>query len=176
MNPINLEFFDDRVFATYETKDKLYQAKVILRKKLGLNDKHLEVIPPATDNISETLEGKSEQVAKSMFSLHFKYPMIGLALGFITALVLVLFGPALFTNSPLFTFIAFLSPGIFLGAFYAGLRSLKPERDAVNLSVVSASQKHNWTLLVQTEEVSVSKQAIIEELQSTQSVDVSQSE
>lgn len=163
---------DDRVTASYSTHDDAKQAKAVLMRKLGLSDTSITLIEPNDTTPSRKLEGKSAPIGKKMLLLHLKYPAIGLLVGMIIAFLLVQFGPAFAQKSPMFTFIALISPGIFIGAFYAGFRSLKPEHDLVNQDVVESTEKNQWSLLIGTEQTDISKEEICEELKHTNYVNM----
>lgn len=170
MTGITSNNLDQRVAATYPSKDKATQAKVILTRKLGLNEKSIKIIEPQDDATGEKLEGSSKSVGRKMLSLHLVYPLVGLIIGMIIAFLLVSYGPLFTQNSPMFTYVALISPGIFIGVFVAGLRSLKPEHDGVNMTTVNAKQNNRWTLLVKTNNANVTKDELCEEIKQTQGV------
>lgn len=172
MSAITNNMFDDRVIATYASVDKVKQAKIVLKRKLGLTDNKIEIIAPNNGVISQKLEGNSKAIGSNMLKLHVKYATIGLVVGMIAAFLLVKFGPALTQSNPMFTYIALISPGIFIGTFYAGLRSLKQEHDIVNQQAVKAKQEDYWTLMVDTQDTDISKEAICEEIKDTSCVEV----
>lgn len=159
--------FDERIAAFYDEETKVQRAKKTLRDELALDAQALKIIGPQVGNVSKQLEGNSAPIGKQMLSAHFLYAIASFLLGMLIALLLVEFGPSLFANNPLFTFIAFVSPGIFIGVFAGGLRSLKPERDAVNQAVLEAKAKKKWTLVVHTEGADVPKDQIIETIKQT---------
>ncbi|WP_232364936.1 hypothetical protein [Salinimonas marina] len=64
------------------------------------------------------------------------------------AWLLVSFGPALTQNNPLFTYIAMISPGIFIGLFIAGLISLRPDRSEVIDTVRHAIRRKHFAVIV----------------------------
>lgn len=162
---------EQRIIATYSSKDAVDQTKVVLTRKLGLDEESLTVIEPTGEAHGKKL--KNENTAKNSLYLHIKYPLVGFIVGMIIAFSLVEFGPVLTRSNPMFTFIACISLGLFLGAFYAGLRTLKPEQDSINLEAVKAPRKNYWTLLVKMQNVNVSKEAIREEIRQTQCQSVS---
>lgn len=164
--------FDERVLATYTSRDKVNQAYVVLRRKLGLADASMQILGPKHSKLSETLEGNSELIGQSMLILHICYASLGLVSGLLLATLLVQYGPPLFNNSPVFTYIALISPGIFIGLFIAGLRSLKPERDPINISIVESAQAGDWALVIDTDSLPVSKNAVVEEIESTGCLDI----
>ena len=159
--------FDERIAAFYDEETKAQRAKKTLRETLALDAQALKIIGPEGNNVSKQLEGKSAPIGKQMLSAHFLYAIASFLLGMLIALLLVEFGPSLFANNPLFTFIAFVSPGIFIGVFAGGLRSLKPERDAVNQAVLEAKEENKWTLVVNTGGTDVSKDEIVATIKQT---------
>ncbi|MFW8591615.1 hypothetical protein ACOI22_12485 [Glaciecola sp. 2405UD65-10] len=175
MTAIMNNTFDERIAATYSSVDKVKQAKAVLARKLGLKDSKIKIIEPTDAATGQKLEGNSRAIGANMLNLHVKYAAIGLGIGLLIALLLVLFGPTLTQSNPTFTFIALISPGIFIGTFYAGLRSLKPEHDIINQQTVAAKQNDYWTLLIDTDNLPVTKEAVCEEIERTDCVEVKES-
>ena len=66
-----------------------------------------------------------------LWSSHLLLGSVGLVVGLVAASLLTLFGPALTQQNPLFTYVALISPGIFIGLFIAGLIGLRPDRNQV---------------------------------------------
>ncbi|MDT0628030.1 hypothetical protein [Alteromonas sp. W364] len=159
--------FDERIAAIYDEETNAHRAKKKLREELNLNPQVLHVIGPKERKTAEKLEGRSAPIGKQMLSAHFLYAIASFLLGMLIALLLVEFGPSLFANNPLFTFMAFVSPGIFIGVFVGGLRSLKPERDRINQATIEAKGENKWTLVVDTEKAQASKDDIIETIKQT---------
>lgn len=172
MTAIMNNTFDDRIAATYSSVDKVKQAKAVLARKLGLKDSKIKIIEPSDTTAGRKLEGNSKAIGTNMLNLHVKYAAIGLGIGLLAALLLVLFGPTITQSNPTFTFIALISPGIFIGTFYAGLRSLKPEHDLINQQAVTAKENDYWTLLIDTENLPVTKKEVCEEIERTDCVEV----
>lgn len=163
---------DDRVAATYKTKDDINQAKLVLTRKLGLRESKVKIIAPNDNMEGAKLEGNSERVGNNMLMSHIRNTLLGFVIGMIIAFLLVQFGPALTQNNPIFTYIALISPSIFIGMFFAGFRSLKPEHDIINQHAVKAQQENYWTLLIETKDMDVTKDAICEEIQQTHFVEL----
>jgi hypothetical protein len=164
--------FDTRIAITYASKARLLQGLIKLRQRFRLNNNQLTIIQPGERLPSRKLEGESEDVAVNMLTAHVKYTLFGLGLGMAVAISLILFGPAIFSSHPVFTIIGFISPSLFLGAFWGGLRSLKPERDPINQTAVAASMANEWTLIVETSKGDISKDAITSEIEDTDFLDV----
>jgi uncharacterized membrane protein len=161
---------DERIIATYPTNDKAKQAKVVLMRKLGLLSGSIKIVEPNEKTPSEKLEGSSKPIGKKMLLLHLKYPAMGFLIGMCIAFLLVLFGPAFAQISPMFTFIALISHGVFIGAFFAGFRSLKPEHDHLNQHALQAKEQDYWSLIVNTNDTDISKQDICDEIEQTECV------
>ena len=172
MTAIINNMLDDRVAATYKTKDDINQAKIVLTRKLGLRESKVKIIAPSDRMEGAKLEGESNKVGNNMLMLHIRNTFLGFVIGMVIAFLLVQFGPALTQNNPMFTYIALISPSIFIGMFFAGFRSLKPEHDIINQHAVEAQQENYWTLLVETKEIDISKDAICEEIQQTHCVEL----
>lgn len=172
MTAIINNLLDERVAATYKTKDDVTQARIVLLRKLGLRDSNVKIIAPNDEFQGRKLEGRSKKIGSNMLRLHLRHTLFGFVIGMAIAFLLVQFGPALAQNNPFFTYIALISPGVFIGLFYAGLRSLKPEHDAINQQAMKAKEENYWTLLVETQDEKVTKDAICDEIQQTQCVEV----
>ncbi len=74
-----------------------------------------------------------------------------LVVGLVTAFLLTLFGPALTQQNPLFTYVALISPGIFIGLFIAGLIGLRPDRNQVIQTVRHAVRFGKVALVINLE-------------------------
>jgi hypothetical protein len=167
MNGITHTQFDNRILATYSSFDRVFRAKTVLKTKLGLPESSLDLIKPKESDFEGKLEGSPRKIGINLLRTHLLSASVGLAIGMVIAFLLVEFGPAFTRNSPLFTYIAFISPGLFIGVFWAGLRGLKPEHDVINQDAVEARNNAYWTLVVETENVSISKADIVEEIKQT---------
>ena len=172
MTAIIKNMLDHRVAATYKTKDDIKQAKIVLTRKLGLPESKIKIIAPSDDMQGAKLEGKSKKVGNNMLMSHVRNTLLGFLIGMVIAFLLVQYGPALTQNNPMFTYIALISPSIFIGMFFAGFRSLKPEHDIINQHAVKAQQENYWTLLVESKDLDISKEAICEEIEHTHCVEV----
>lgn len=167
MNAVTDVPFDSRVIATYSSSEKVDRAKTILKTKLGLGSSNIKLITPNDDAIGKKLEGSSRQVGKSMLRSHFIYALLGLAVGIVLAALLVEYGPALTRNNPLFTYIAFSGPALYIVTIGGGVKALKPQHDPVNMKAVKAKEEGCWSLMVSTENTSITKDDIVEELKHT---------
>lgn len=172
MNDFTMNVTDSRVVATYSTQDKLRAACAVLKRKLSVSPSSMKVISPQTDDVGKKLEPRSEKVGSNMLNLHFIYGSVGVIIGMVAAYILATYGPQWAQQNPIFTFIALVSPGLFTGLFLAGFMSLKPERDIVNQEVVSQNNKGEWVLVVNTENESLSRDDVIEEIENTDVIDI----
>lgn len=159
--------FDERIAAIYDEETKAHRAKKKLLQALDIDPQDMKVIGPEEGKAAEQLEGKSAPIGKQMLSTHVLHAIASFLVGMLIALLLVEFGPSMFANNPLFTFMAFISPAIFMGAFVGGIRSLKPERDRVNQATIEAKGAKKWTLVVETEQATASKDDILKTIKQT---------
>ncbi|MBF7073424.1 hypothetical protein ISG33_08450 [Glaciecola sp. MH2013] len=173
MSVVITNAFDHRIAAVYDEREKIEEARSLLKKRFNLDEKNIKILKPNESSVSAKLEGESAAIGKQMISDHFLYAFASFVFGMLVAVLLVGFGPAMFSNNPLFTFVALISPGIFMGVFYAGMRSLKPERDTINQAALKANNENNWTLLIDVEAVNVSKQKIVDEIKQTKALAMS---
>ena len=83
-----------------------------------------------------------------MWSSHLLLGAVGLVVGLIAAFLLTQFGPAITQQNPLFTYIALISPGLFIGLFVAGLIGLRPDRNEVIQTVRHAVRYGKVALVI----------------------------
>jgi hypothetical protein len=140
-------------------RDKLVNKKVVPEQDIVLLD-------PQEQNISKKVEENSDKVAKTMGQSHALLAIIGLAVSLAIAYSLVQFGPAFTSNNPMMTYIAAISPGVFIGLFVAGVISLKPYRDSVNLNVYQKLAKgKRWLLVIDSKNSEKPKAALMNEIE-----------
>ena len=120
-----------QVAAVFPSKRKVQEVLEIVQEETSVEASQIEIIEAGDPNMSEKLERNSASIGKSMWSSHLLLGSVGLIVGLVAASLLTLFGPALTQQNPLFTFIALISPGIFIGLFIAGLIGLRPDRNQV---------------------------------------------
>ena len=120
-----------QVAAVFPSKIKVQEVLEIVQEETSVEASQIEIIEAGDPHMSEKLERNSASIGKSMWSSHLLLGSVGLVVGLVTAFLLTLFGPALTQQNPLFTFIALISPGIFIGLFIAGLIGLRPDRNQV---------------------------------------------
>ena len=117
-------------------------------RQTSVAPEQITVISPNDPNFNRKLEGESKELGKMMWYSHLILGGAGLLIGMIVAYVLVEFGPALTQNNPLFTYIAMVSPGIFIGLFVAGLLSLRPDRTEIIDVVREAVRNKRYAVIV----------------------------
>lgn len=120
-----------QVAAVFPSKIKVQEVLEIVQEETSVEASQIEIIEAGDPNMSEKLERNSASIGKSMWSSHLLLGSVGLVVGLVAASLLTLFGPALTQQNPLFTYIALISPGIFIGLFIAGLIGLRPDRNQV---------------------------------------------
>lgn len=120
-----------QVAAVFPSKRKVQEVLEIVQEETSVEASQIEIIEAGDPNMSEKLERNSASIGKSMWSSHLLLGSVGLVVGLVTAFLLTLFGPALTQQNPLFTYVALISPGIFIGLFIAGLIGLRPDRNQV---------------------------------------------
>lgn len=172
MSDFTLNVSDTRVVATYYSKDKVKAATAVLVKKLSLSPKSLKIISPDESNVSGRLESRREKVGENMLTLHFVYGSAGLIISMLLAHLLIGFGPEWAQQNQMFTYIALVSPGLFIGLFVAGFLSLKPERDIITQEVVKQNNDGKWTLVIDTENEAISRDDIVEEVKNTNAMNI----
>lgn len=140
-----------QVAAVFPSKRKVQEVLEIVQEETSVEASQIEIIEAADPNMSEKLERNSAYIGKSMWSSHLLLGSVGLVVGLVTAFLLTLFGPALTQQNPLFTYIALISPGIFIGLFIAGLIGLRPDRNQVIQTVRHAVRFGKVALVINLE-------------------------
>ncbi|NMH58569.1 hypothetical protein [Alteromonas ponticola] len=137
-----------QIAAIYDTAEDAQRSAEELSQDSGISRRQIVMINPDDTHYGEKLEGSSRAIGKTMWNSHLLLGTIGLLAGLAAAFLLVTFGPALTQQNPLFTYIALISPGIFVGLFFAGLVSLRPDRTEIIDAVRHAMKTRHYALVV----------------------------
>lgn len=140
-----------QVAAVFPSKRKVQEVVELVKEETSVEAYQIEIIESGDPNMSEKLERNSASIGKSMWSSHLLLGAVGLIIGLVAAFLLTLFGPALTQQNPLFTYIALISPGIFIGLFIAGLIGLRPDRNEVIQTVRHAVRFGKVALVINLE-------------------------
>lgn len=141
-----------QVAAIFSSNQKVQEVIQIVTDNTNIEGSQIEVIEASDPNMSKKLERNSESIGKSMWTSHLLLGSVGLAVGLITAFLLTQFGPDLTKQNPLFTYIALISPGLFIGLFVAGLIGLRPDRNEVVQTVRHAVRYGKVALIINLKE------------------------
>ncbi|QJR82487.1 hypothetical protein CA267_017860 [Alteromonas pelagimontana] len=137
-----------QVAAVFETADEARASVTDVEHDTGVGRDQITIVDPTDSHFSEKLEGDSESIGRMMWNSHLILGAVGLAVGLTIAFLLVQFGPELTQNNPMFTFIALISPGIFIGLFVAGLMGLRPDRTEIIDTVRHAIRRKHYAVIV----------------------------
>ena len=137
-----------QVAAVYDNEKDAQESVDELTSATDIGQHQITVINPSDQDFSEKLEQDSQKLGSRMWYSHIIFGTAGLIAGLIVAWVLVTVGPALTQNNPLFTFIAMISPGIFIGLFMAGLFNLRPDRTEIIDMVRHAIRREHFAVVV----------------------------
>lgn len=137
-----------QVAAVFDSTEQAKQALQQLESEASIDSHQSEVITPSDPRLSAKLEEKSSQIASSLWTSHLALAAIGFTAGMITAFLLTQYGPALTQQNPIFTYIALISPGTFIGLFIAGLIGLRPDRSEIIRKVSDAVRSGKSALIV----------------------------
>lgn len=137
-----------QVAAVFEHKDKAMNTIEALKNDVGLSSNQYALIQPMDKDFNEKLEIESSKLGRRMWHSHLILGFSGLVVGMIAAFLLVNFGPELTRNNPIFTYIALISPGLFIGLFAAGLLGLRPDRTQIIEAVRSAVKHEKFALVI----------------------------
>ena len=137
---------DNRVVGIYEQQSDARRAAHALHTE-SHDVTYVEVIDPSDKKAGDKLEMSSLQLGRGLFKTQLWYWLVSLAIGLLVATVAVNLGPKFTANNPLFTFIAASSLSLYLGVFFTGLVSLRPEHDKVNLTVFETMREGKWSVV-----------------------------
>ncbi|MCU7554307.1 hypothetical protein OCL06_06825 [Alteromonas sp. ASW11-19] len=137
-----------QVAAVFDSEDQANKSVRKVTSETSVNRDQITVVNPSDQKLSRKLEGPSAPIGKSMWHAHLLLGGAGLVIGLIVAFVLTQFGPALTQQNPLFTYIALISPGLFIGLFIAGLIGLRPDRTEIINTVRHAVREKRFAIVV----------------------------
>ncbi|AXR06448.1 hypothetical protein [Salinimonas sediminis] len=137
-----------QIAAVFETEQDARESVSALTTTAHIDAQQITLIDPQDSDFGRKIEDDSNKLGKHMWRAHLWLGAFGLALGLAVAWALVNFGPQLTQNNPLFTYIAMISPGIFVGLFVAGLISLRPDRSEIIDTVRHALRRKHYAVVV----------------------------
>ena len=137
-----------QVAAVFSSRQKIQQALEVVQEETSVEISQVEIIEAGDPKVGEKLEPNNAAIGKNMWSSHLLLGSIGLIAGLMAAFFLTQFGPALTQQNPLFTYIALISPGLFIGLFIAGLIGLRPDRNEVIQTVRHAVRYGKLALVI----------------------------
>lgn len=137
-----------QVAAVFDSEYKALNTIESLREDVGLSDNQYALIQPMDEAFNEKLEIESSKLGHRMWHSHLILGFSGLIMGMVVAFLLVSFGPELTRNNPIFTYIALISPGLFIGLFAAGLLGLRPDRTQIIEAVRNAVKRDRFALVI----------------------------
>ncbi|WP_414827617.1 hypothetical protein [Alteromonas sp. H39] len=141
-----------QVAAIFDSEKEAKRSANELTKNTAIKAGQITLVDPNDNKLSRKLEGPSKPIGKSMWHSHLALGGAGLVVGLLAALLLTQFGPALTQQNPLFTYIALISPGLFIGLFVAGLIGLRPDRTEIINTVRHAVKEQKYALIVNLKE------------------------
>ncbi|NVK54407.1 MAG: hypothetical protein HWE26_02225 [Alteromonadaceae bacterium] len=137
-----------QVASIFDSKETAKDAIDTVVRSTDVDSQQITLVQPGDTEFNRKLEGDSKALGKMMWYSHLILGASGLAVGFIVAYLLVSFGPALTQQNPLATYIAMISPGVFVGVFVAGLLSLRPDRTQIIDVVRRAVKSSKYAVIV----------------------------
>lgn len=141
-----------QVAAVFDSEQEAKESAGKLTTSTAIKAGQITLVDPNDSRLSQKLEGPSKAIGKSMWHSHLALGGAGLVTGLLTAFLLTQFGPALTQQNPLFTYIALISPGLFIGLFIAGLIGLRPDRTEIINAVRHATRENRYALIVNLKE------------------------
>lgn len=137
-----------QVAAIFESSDAARDALKRVETQTSVAAHQSELIEPSDPHLSAKLEQQSSSIATSLWTSHLVLSALGFSVGMAVAFFLTQYGPALTQQNPLFTYIALISPGLFIGMFIAGLIALRPDRNELVRNVSEAARNGKSTLII----------------------------
>lgn len=134
--------------AIFSSQKEAEEAVSALMTDTAVDSEQITVLEPGESVLSQKIEADSRNIGRRMLASHLLMGGVGLVVGLLIASILVSNGPLLTQQNPLFTFIALISPGIFIGMFVAGLFSLRPDRTELQETVRHALRQKRIALVV----------------------------
>lgn len=141
-----------QVAAVFDSEQEARSSAEELTKQAAVSSSQITLVDPTDKKISQKLEGSSKSIGKSLWHSHLALGGAGLVIGLIAAFLLTQFGPALTQQNPMFTYIALISPGLFIGLFVAGLIGLRPDRTEIIDTVRHAVRERRYALIINLKE------------------------
>ncbi|MEX1199466.1 MAG: hypothetical protein WEB02_01635 [Methylophaga sp.] len=112
----------------------------------------VNIVTPGDDNLSKKIQPESKGIAGTIIKSHGILGVVGLLAGLIAASILIAAGPTFTQDSPLATYFAMGFVGLLIGMMVAGAITLRPDQDPLTNETIQASQQHQWTVIVQTDD------------------------
>lgn len=137
-----------QIASVFESKENAHRAIQNVVKTSVIEAPQITLVEPGDTEFNRKLEGDSKALGNMMWYSHLILGAAGLIIGLIVAYFLVEFGPALTKQNPLFTYVAMISPGLFVGIFVAGLISLRPDRTKIIEVVRKAIKSKHYAVIV----------------------------
>lgn len=137
-----------QIASVFESRENAHRAIQNVVKTSVVEAPQVTLIEPGDTEFNRKLEGDSKALGNMMWYSHLILGGAGLIIGLIVAYFLVEFGPAMTQQNPIFTYIALISPGLFVGLFVAGLISLRPDRTKIIEVVRSAIKSKRYAVIV----------------------------
>lgn len=157
---------DNRVAVSVTSPMPVKQAKALVNMTTGITDDAIEVISDRDTAAEAKIEEPPQFLGRTMLKIHLKYAFFGLLIGMIIAFLLTQVGPEFTKTNANFTYLALISPGMFIGVFLAGFRSLAPGRDKTNLEVMERNQNNQTTLVVRCDD-NTDKERVVRAIEQT---------
>lgn len=137
-----------QVAAVFDTKTNAQNAIDAVSEQTNIALSQVELVESGDPKLSEKLEKNTETIGNNLWTSHLVLGSVGLIIGLICAFLLTQYGPALTQQNPMFTYIALISPGIFIGLFIAGLLGLRPDRNQIVQTVRHAIRNKQVALII----------------------------
>lgn len=137
-----------QIAAVFASETEARQAADAVTQGSDVKSAQITLVNPMDNQFNQKLEGASAPIGRSMWHSHLVLGAVGLLIGLVIAYLLVQWGPALTQSNPMFTYIALISPGLFIGLFVAGLIGLRPDRTRIVDAVKQAVRNNHYAIVI----------------------------
>ena len=139
-----------KVAAVFNNEAEARAAREELMNDGNFNAKAVNIVTPGDGNLSKKIQPESKGIAGTIIKSHGILGVVGLLAGLIAASILIAAGPTFTQSSPPLTYFALGFVGLLIGMMIAGAITLRPDHDPLTNKTINASQQHQWTVIVQT--------------------------
>ncbi len=148
-----------KVEAIFAARQEAEQAVKYLISETGIPLQHVQVIDGADPSYEKKLEPEPQLIRRTLWRTHGVLGLAGIILGLLLGLGLAIAGVGAVVANPALAIATLAFFGAMLGLIAAGVMSLKPQHDAVNMDAVQNLNEGKVLVLVMAEASEEAKRA-----------------